>query len=116
MSMHTYVGARYVPRFVGTYDPTQIYEALDVVDNGSGTSYISRKTTPAGTPLTDTEYWFVYGASSGAIIQLQNDMIQAQNDIGDLQNDMTTAQNDITALQGEVSHIKNKNVLLIQNV
>ena len=81
MSLHTYIGARYVPRFLGTYDPTQQYDALDVVDNGSGTSYIARKTVPAGTPLTDTDYWFVYGASSGAIIQLQNDMIQAQNDI-----------------------------------
>lgn len=86
MSIHTYVGARYVPRFVGTYNATQIYDALDVVDNGSGTSYIARKTVPAGTPLTDTDYWFVYGASSGAIIALQNDMIQAQNDIIALQN------------------------------
>ena len=102
MSVHTYVGARYVPRFTGTYDITQQYEALDVVDNGSGTSYIARKTVPAGTPLTDTEFWFVYGASSGAIIQLQNDMITAQNDITGLQGDMTNAQNDITALQNEM--------------
>ena len=86
MSMHTYIGARYVPRFVGTYDATQSYEAMDVVDNGSGTSYIAKVPTPAGTPLTDTDYWFLYGASSGAIVQLQNDMIQAQNDISDLQN------------------------------
>lgn len=70
--MHQYIGARYVPRFMDTYDITQIYEALDVVDNGSGTSYIARKPVPAGTPLTDSEYWAVYGASSGAIINLQN--------------------------------------------
>lgn len=103
MSVHTYVGARYIPRFVGTYDPTQIYEALDVVDNGSGTSYIARKTVPAGTPLTDTTYWFVYGAASGAIIALQNDMITAQNDIISLQGDMTGAQNDITQIQKDIS-------------
>ena len=96
MSLHTYIGARYVPRFLGTYDPTQQYEALDVVDNGSGTSYIARKIVPVGTPLTDTEYWFVYGASSGAIIQLQNDMIQAQNDI-------STAQADIADLKEKVN-------------
>ena len=88
MSVHTYIGARYVPRFLGIYDPTQIYEALDVVDNGSGTSYIARDIVPAGTPLTDTDHWFVYGASSGAIIALQNDMIQAQNDILGLQSDV----------------------------
>lgn len=72
MAIRQYVGARYVPRFTGLYDATQQYEALDVVDNGSGTSYIAKKTVPAGTPLTNTDYWFIYGASSGAIINLQN--------------------------------------------
>lgn len=67
-----YVGSRYVPKFMGAYDVTQVYEALCVVDNGMGTSYISKKPTPAGTALTDTTYWTVYGASSGAIINLQN--------------------------------------------
>ena len=108
MAIREYIGARYIPRFIGTYDPTQIYDALDVVDNGSGTSYIARKTVPAGTPLTDTDYWFVYGASSGAIIQLQNDMIQAQNDITNLQTDMTNVQGDITSLQNGVSALTSK--------
>lgn len=88
-----YIGARYVPRFLGTYDVTQIYDALDVVDNGSGTSYIARKPVPAGTPLTNTEYWFVYGASTGAILQLQNEMIQAQNDILTNANDIDMIKN-----------------------
>ena len=88
MAIRQYVGARYVPRFMGTLDPTQEYEALDVVDNGSGTSYIARKIVPPGTPLTDNEYWFLYGASSGAIVQLQNDMIRAQNDINGLEDDV----------------------------
>ena len=76
-----YIGARYVPKFMGLYDTTQSYEALCVVDNGSGTSYISKIPTPAGTPLTDTTHWFVYGASSGAIIALQNDVNDLKNDI-----------------------------------
>ena len=68
-----YVGARYVPRFIeGGWDATQAYEALDVVDNGQGTSYIAKKPVPVGTPLSDRTYWFIYGASSGAIINLQN--------------------------------------------
>jgi len=80
MGVHTYIGARYVPRFMGTYDPTQIYEALDVVENGTGTSYIARINVPAGTPLTDTTYWFLYGSTSGAIVNLQH-QIDAINDI-----------------------------------
>ena len=101
MAIRQYIGARYVPRFMGAYDPTQSYEALDVVDNGSGTSYIARKTVPAGTPLTDNSYWFLYGASSGAIVQLQNDMIAAQGDILNIQL-------DVSMLQGSMLTVKNK--------
>ena len=118
MAVHTYIGARYVPRFMGTYDATQIYEALDVVDNGSGTSYIARDTVPAGTPLTDTTHWFVYGASSGAIVALQNDMIQAQNDILGLQNDVLGLQGDITSLENlfpGISAGKNRAYIIISD-
>ena len=77
-----YIGARYVPKFMGTYDNTQEYEALCVVDNGSGTSYITKIPTPAGTPLTDSTYWAIYGIANGAIINLQNqiDEINAEYD------------------------------------
>lgn len=99
--MRQYIGARYVPKFMGTYDATQAYEALCVVDNGMGTSYISTVPTPAGTPLTDTDHWAIYGATSGAIINLQNQIDAITNttlpaitaDIGnvsDLETPITT--------------------------
>lgn len=87
-----YIGARYVPKFMGAYDATQVYEALCVVDNGMGTSYISKIPTPAGTSLTDTTYWAIYGATGGAIINLQN-QINDMNDgtvPGSLQNQINT--------------------------
>ena len=87
MAIRQYIGARYVPRFLGNYSITTIYDALDVVDDGLGTSYIAKKTVPAGTPLTDREFWALYGSSSGAIINLQN---------------------QIDTLDGEVDVIKNK--------
>ena len=95
MSTQKYIGARYMPKFMGTYDATTAYEALSVVDNGAGTTYVSNKPTPAGTPLTDADYWSVYGASSGAIL--------------DLQNRMGTAENNITSLQGAVSDLDDDN-------
>lgn len=85
MAVRTYIGSRYVPKFMGLYNATQDYEALCVVDNGMGTSYITKKPAPAGTLLTDTDYWAVYGASSGAILNLQeqinfiNSLIQLKN-------------------------------------
>lgn len=90
MALHQYIGARYVPRFLGVYDATTIYEALDVVDNGLGTSYISRKTVPAGVPLTNTEYWAIYGASSGAIINLQNQIDDINAEVKLLQKGVWT--------------------------
>lgn len=106
MAMRQYIGARYVPRFLGPYDNTQEYEALDVVDNGSGTSYIARKIVPAGTPLTDTEYWFVYGASSGAIIALQNRMDSAENRLD-------TDEGDIADNAADIAMMKTKKIIMI---
>ena len=79
--MRQYIGARYMPKFMGTYDATTAYEALSVVDNGLGTSYISNKPVPAGTPLTDGDYWMIYGASSGAILDLQDRMTDVETDL-----------------------------------
>lgn len=106
MSVRQYIGARYVPRFLGTWNNTTQYEALDVVDNGSGTSYIARKNVPAGTPLNNTDFWFVYGASSGAIISLQNRMDAAENDIDDLEE-------DVTYLTSKDSHLTDRKIMLI---
>ena len=100
--MHQYIGSRYVPKFMGTYDATQIYEALCVVDNGLGTSYISMVPTPAGTPLTDTDYWAVYGASSGAIINLQNQIDTINN-------------TDIPSIQSDIDLLTNKRVIILSD-
>lgn len=79
--MTRYIGARYMPKFMGVYDVTTAYEALSVVDNGMGTSYVSNKPVPAGTPLTNTNYWSVYGASSGAILHLQEQIDELNEDM-----------------------------------
>lgn len=77
--MDKYIGARYMPKFEGLYDASTAYEALSIVDNGMGTSYVANRPVPAGTPLTDSDYWSIYGSSSGAIIHLQDQI----NDIND---------------------------------
>lgn len=85
-----YIGARYTPRFVGIFDNTQAYEALDVVDNGQGTSYIARIPVPPNTPLTNTDYWLVYGAASGAILHLQEEIDAINNEINDIKDKLSS--------------------------
>lgn len=100
-TIRQYIGARYVPKFDddGWNDTTQ-YEELTVVDNGAGTSYISGKPVPPGTPLTNREYWHIYGASSGAVINLQNQIDDMKDgDVeGSLQNQINEANSSISAL------------------
>ena len=101
-----YIGARYTPKFSGVYDPTQQYENLEVVDNGSGTSYISKKIVPPNTPLTDTEYWAIYGASSGAILDLQTRVGALETDMTNVDADVVQLKLDVNALNGSVLGIK----------
>lgn len=86
MAVREYVGARYVPKFMGEYSPTTAYEALSVVDDGLGTSYTSKIPVPPGTPLTDTEYWALTGSLNGAILHLQDEIDDINDDIDDINN------------------------------
>lgn len=116
MATMKYIGARYMPKFMGTYDATTAYEALSVVDNGAGTTYVANKPAPAGTPLSDTEYWSIYGASSGAILDLQGRMTTAENDIDNLENDITTVENAIPTAVAAVDPLekfRNKTICVI---
>lgn len=109
-----YYGARYTPKFMGLFDPTQAYENLCVVDNGSGTSYVSNKNVPPGTSLTDTEYWAIYGVTSGAILNLQNQIDDINNNtVPALQNDISDNAADIVTLDNKFTNLKYKHILFI---
>lgn len=106
MSTRQYIGARYVPKFVGTYDNTQAYDALDVVDNGSGTTYIARIQTPPNTPLTDTTHWLVYGSSSGAILDLQSRMNAAEGDITVIKSSILSIGGQVDTNTADIANMK----------
>lgn len=56
MALKKYIGLRYAPKFVGAWDKTIEYAALSVV-YANDQSYVSRKTVPANTEITNTEFW-----------------------------------------------------------
>lgn len=56
--MARYVGKRIVPKHCGYWDNTKAYEMENIVyDRTSGNSYISRKAVPAGTDISQEDYW-----------------------------------------------------------
>lgn len=75
-----YVGARYIPRIMGEYDNTTAYEALDIVTSG-GVGYISRQPVPAGTAVTNKEYWAMWGSGNAAIDALTQRVSTNETDI-----------------------------------
>ena len=95
-----YVGARYIPRIMGEYNNETAYEALDIVTSG-GMGYISRQPVPAGTAVTNKEYWAMWGSGNAAIDALTQRVATNENDISALetglqqtnQNLQTTNQN-----------------------
>ena len=95
-----YVGARYIPRIMGEYNNETAYEALDIVTSG-GVGYISRQPVPAGTAVTNKEYWAMWGSGNAVIDALTQRVSTNENNISSLetglqqtnQNLQTTNQN-----------------------
>lgn len=56
MAIKKYIGARYAPQFMGAWDKASEYAALSVVYTNEQ-SYVSRKSVPANTEITNTEFW-----------------------------------------------------------
>ena len=58
MTVREYIGARYVPLFIGEWSNTVSYEPLSIVSY-QGNSYTSRQAVPIGVNITDATYWVV---------------------------------------------------------
>ena len=108
MAYRQYIGARYVPLYVGDWDSTRNYEPLSIVTDGNGNSYTSLKDVPAGTQLNNRDYWILTSSFSGAMDVLQRRMNEAESDISDLQNSVATLDGDITTLQTALGALDTK--------
>ena len=77
MSVREFIGARYVPIFVGEWDKTRTYEPLMVVTY-QGASYTSRQYVPADIEITNESYWVLsanYNAQVEAYRQEVRDIL-----------------------------------------
>lgn len=92
-----YVGARYIPRIMGEYNNETAYEALDIVTSG-GVGYISRQPVPAGTAVTNKEYWAMWGSGNAVIDSLTQRVATNENDITALETGLQQTNQNVQNL------------------
>lgn len=103
MSVHQYIGARYVPYYYENsldpasteWEPNVNYEALTVVTLPNQHSYISKKAVPdtIGTPAANAEYWLDQGARDAYIQDLQDQIDVIDDSISSINNDIEIIAN-----------------------
>ena len=86
MPTRQYVGARYVPKFADpiAWDNANAYEALTIVTY-NGTSYTSKKSVPAGTAITNTEYWVATGNYNAQVEAYREEVAALEQDFIELE-------------------------------
>lgn len=80
MAIKKYIGARYAPQFMGTWDKASEYAALSVVYTNDQ-SYVSRKTVPANTEITNTEFWIKSADWNAQVTQYNQNVEQYQANV-----------------------------------
>lgn len=106
MAIRQYIGARYVPRFVGQWQSNTAYEPLCIVQDSQGNSYTSKKKVPAGIQLSNTEYWIMSANVNAQIQQLQETIEEnkeeADEAIGQLNTAVTALDNTLLTYKGSI--------------
>ena len=80
MALKRYIGARYTPMFMGAWDKASEYAALSVVYTNEQ-SYVSRKTVPANTEITNTEFWIKSADWNAQVTQYNQNVEQYEKDV-----------------------------------
>ena len=108
MAERQYIGARYVPTFANPvqWNSNTAYEALTIVTN-LGNSYTSRKPVPAGTPLTNAEYWVNTGNFNAQVGELENEVTAISQ-----QTDQNTADIQEILDRIDATELANKKIVI----
>lgn len=73
-----YIGARYVPIFVGEWNRNISYEPLSIVSY-NGDSYTSKTYVPVDAAISDTRYWVLSGKWNATLEQIREDVNRLTN-------------------------------------
>lgn len=93
MTVREYVGARYVPLFMGTWNINNTYEPLSIVEY-QGNSYTSRQYVPANVSIDDERFWAATGNYNAQIEAYRAEVQQFDSRITGNANDIATINSD----------------------
>ena len=112
---NVYVGHRYVPKIMGDWDNTQIYEPLSIVQY-QGNSFTSRQYVPSGIELTNEEFWVSTGNYNAQIEQYRQDVRNLESDVNNVNDEVVKARNGETTLSVRLDKEQQQNTTqLVEN-
>lgn len=92
MATRQYIGARYVPKFAGSWNINTAYEPLTIVQDVNGNSYTSKVKVPAGIQLNNTAYWYQSSVFNAQVEALRTEVATLNNDLAEVETIATDAQ------------------------
>lgn len=98
MSVREYVGARYVPLFVGQWDSANTYEPLSIVMY-EGNSYTSLQYVPQGISLANSEYWVQSSSFNGQLEQYRQEVESLAGRVENIENNYIALFDTVAEMQ-----------------
>lgn len=103
MAIKKYIGARYTPKFMGAWDKNSEYAALSVVYTNEQ-SYVSRKTVPANTEITNTEFWIKSADWNAQVTQYNQNVEQYKANVEQYNQSVETYNQAVEQFYADTLH------------
>lgn len=94
-----YIGARYVPLFMGDWNDQQVYQPLSIVQY-LGSSYTSKKDVPAGVLPTNTNYWANTGNYNQQVESYRQEVVAMQETVSATEDKVDELNNTLSFPSG----------------
>ena len=98
---NVYVGNRYVPKIMGEWDNSQIYEPLSIVQY-QGNSFTTRQYVPVGVEITNEEFWVSTGNYNAQVEQYRQNVRDLEDEVNTYAGEVRNARNGESTLSGRL--------------
>lgn len=102
MTVREYIGARYVPLFIGEWSDQNAYEPLSIVTY-QGNSYTSRQAVPIGIQITDSQYWVCTANYNAQVEQYRREVLELSGTVSNQAVEITNNTENITTNTADIT-------------